>query len=190
MQHSWSVVSLASASVARGPELIRPSTDLNMAAGLAGKPDDRKFLNFTLEKEGKWLGPFCFVQGADTQFGLKDNWGKETPEEEQSWEDELELTRQAIEGVNNLRPKPKFFIVCGDMVDAFPWKKNYDAQFKDFQSVFQDLDPEIPLLCVCGNHDVGDSPTAETISTYKSNYGDDYYSFWVGGKRGSVELQL
>lgn len=159
-----------------------------MAAGLARKPNDRKFSNFTREKEGKWLGPFCFVQGADTQFGLKDSWGGVT-EDEQSWEDELELTRQAIKVVNNLRPKPKFFIVCGDMIDAFPWKKYYDAQLKDFQSVFQELDPEIPLLCVCGNHDVGDSPTVETISIYKSNYGDDYYSFWVGGKRGSVELE-
>lgn len=151
-------------------------------AGLSTKPAGRTCLRFTKEKEGKWLGPFYFIQGADTQFGLKENWNK-VPEEEQSWEEEVELSRQAVQAVNNLRPQPRFFIVCGDMIDAFPWKKHYKAQLKDFQRVFQELDAEIPLLCVCGNHDVGDRPTSESISNYKTIYGDDYYSFWVGGRK-------
>lgn len=149
-------------------------------SGLNRKPHERKYLGFSRENEGTWVGPFCFIQGADTQFGLKDSWNK-VPEDEQSWVDEIELTRQAIKAVNNLRPRPRFFVVCGDMIDAFPSKRHYKAQLKDFNSIFQELDAEIPLLCVCGNHDVGDRPTAETISSYKTNYGDDYYSFWVGG---------
>ena len=68
------------------------------------------------------------------------------------------------------------------MIDAFPGQRNYEAQFEDFKAVFQELDPEIPLVCVCGNHDVGDQPTVESIAKYRSNYGDDYYSFWVGGR--------
>ena len=150
--------------------------------GLKTKPAGRKCGNFTYENEGEWLGPFYFIQGADTQFGLKDNWNN-VAEDNQSWEDEVETTRQAISAFNKLRPRPRFFIVCGDMIDAFPWKKYHKPQFEDFASAFKKLDDEIPLLCVCGNHDVGDRPTVETISSYKTKYGDDYYSFWVGGKK-------
>jgi len=35
---------------------------------------------------------------------------------------------------------------------------------------------------VCGNHDIGDSPTQESLQKYRSNFGEDFYSFWVGGK--------
>lgn len=149
-------------------------------AGLGTKPNGRKYPGFSQEKEGKWTRPFLFIHGADTQFGLKDKWNK-VPDDKQNWQEELELSRVAIKAANALRPKPRFFIVCGDMIDAFPSDINYEAQFSDFKAVFQELDPEIPLVCVCGNHDVGDQPTVESIAKYKSNYGDDYYSFWVGG---------
>lgn len=150
-------------------------------AGLVTKPNERKYPGFSQEKEGKWTGPFLFIHGADTQFGLKDTWNK-VPEEKRDWKDEVELTRVAIKAANNLHPRPRFFVVCGDMIDAFPGQRNYEAQFEDFEAVFQELDPEIPLVCVCGNHDVGDQPTVESIAKYRSNYGDDYYSFWVGGR--------
>jgi hypothetical protein len=68
------------------------------------------------------------------------------------------------------------------MIDAFPGRRNYEAQFEDFKAVFQGLDPEIPLICVCGNHDVGDQPTVESIAKYRNKYGDDFFSFWVGGR--------
>ena len=149
-------------------------------AGLGTKPKGRGYPSFTHEKEGKWTGPFLFIHGADTQFGLTDSWDK-IPEEKQNWKGEVELARLAIRSANALRPKPRFFVVCGDMIDAVPGSRNYEAQFEDFKMVFQELDPEIPLVCVCGNHDVGNQPTVDTITKYRSNYGDDYYSFWVGG---------
>ena len=55
-------------------------------------------------------------------------------------------------------------------------------QEKDFIDVFQELDNEIPLVCVCGNHDVGNSPTVETVAAYRNVFGDDYFSFWIGGE--------
>ena len=149
-------------------------------ASLGTKPNGQKYPGFSQEKEGKWTGSFLFIQGADTQFGLKDSWNK-VPEENQKWNDEIELTRVAIKAANALRPRPRFFVVCGDMIDAFPGRRNYEAQFDDFKAVFQELDPEIPLVCVCGNHDIGDQPTVESIAKYRNNYGDDYFSFWVGG---------
>jgi hypothetical protein len=36
-------------------------------------------------------------------------------------------------------------------------------QETDFKKIFEKLDPEIPLICLSGNHDVGNSPTTETI---------------------------
>ena len=51
----------------------------------------------------------------------------------------------------------------------------------DFLKVYSRLDPSIPLICVCGNHDVGNRPTKETIASYRSSFGDDYFSFWHGG---------
>lgn len=29
-----------------------------------------------------------------------------------------------------------------------------DEQNKDFQNVWSGIDPDIPLVCLCGNHDV------------------------------------
>lgn len=37
------------------------------------------------------------------------------------------------------------------------------AQDVDFKKVISKLDPEIAAVCVCGNHDVGDNPTVDTI---------------------------
>ncbi|KAG8327930.1 Serine/threonine-protein phosphatase cpped1 [Homalodisca vitripennis] len=55
------------------------------------------------------------------------------------------------------------------------------AQDADFKRIFSKVDPSIAVVCVCGNHDVGDKPTVEIIDKYKSNYGDDYFSFYAGG---------
>jgi serine/threonine-protein phosphatase CPPED1 len=54
-------------------------------------------------------------------------------------------------------------------------------QDEAFQSIWSQLDPSIALVCLCGNHDVGNRPTKATINRFKSNYGDDYLSFWANG---------
>ena len=43
------------------------------------------------------------------------------------------------------------------------------------------VDSDIPLVLVSGNHDVGNIPTPETIAEFQRTWGDDYFSFWVGG---------
>lgn len=145
------------------------------------KPTNNKYPLLTYENESKWKGPFCFIQSADTQFGLIDSWNG-VPEDDQKWDKEIVLTRKAIAAANRLSPKPRFFVVCGDLVNAFPWHKYNDDQVRDFKQIFKELDPSIPLVCVCGNHDIGDSPTQDSVRKYRSNFGDDYFSFWVGGK--------
>ena len=59
-----------------------------------------------------------------------------------------------------------------------PWRKE---QTKDLQRVLKAVDGEIPLVFVSGNHDVGNIPTPETIAEFQQTWGDDYFSFWVGG---------
>lgn len=44
-----------------------------------------------------------------------------------------------------------------------------------------ELQPSIPLICVCGNHDVGNVPTPDTLTEYRKDFGDDYMAFWVKG---------
>ena len=126
-----------------------------------------------------WKGPFMFIQAADTQLGLIERYVEKKPSPK--WDVEIELTRKAILKANEMSPKPKFFIVCGDLVDAFPGTKDREAQECDLKTVFKDLSNDIPLVCVCGNHDVGDTPTPESIEKYRKSYGRDFFAFYVSG---------
>ena len=143
-------------------------------------PSRGGYPGFTEEHQGTWQGNFIFIQAADTQLGLIDNYAGNPPEN-RVWDEEIKLTKRMIQLANEMSPRPKFFIVCGDLVDDAPGKEHYEAQDDDFTKLFNELDTRIPLVCVCGNHDVGDAPTRESLSEYRSRHGDDYFSFWVGG---------
>lgn len=49
-----------------------------------------------------------------------------------------------------------------------------------------EVDESIPLLCLCGNHDVGNRPNSAAIDLFRARFGPDYFVFWVGGVRGIV----
>jgi 3',5'-cyclic AMP phosphodiesterase CpdA len=68
-------------------------------------------------------------------------------------------------------------------VDAFgsEYPEIRARQEADLKAVYSRLDPAIPMVCVCGNHDVGNSPTPATIQKYKDSFGDDYFSFYKNG---------
>lgn len=38
------------------------------------------------------------------------------------WEEEIKLTEQAVQAINKLNPKPKFFVLCGDLIHGMPGK--------------------------------------------------------------------
>ena len=127
--------------------------------------------------------PWLFVQLADPQLGMLNS-----DQEDGGWEEETATLTKAVEHINRL--KPKFAIVCGDLVHEFPegvGEKGNDrrkaGQTRSLQSALSRVDSSIGLVCLCGNHDVGNSPTRATIDLYKSRFGDDYFSFWVGGVR-------
>jgi len=143
----------------------------------------RRFCGLGCSREhGGAERPFHFMQLADTQLGMESNFSGSG-----NWEKELRLMRIAAAEVNRLRPA--FAIVCGDLVDEFPQeeegrKTNPDKrrrQIIDFKEAFSLIDDDIPLVCLCGNHDIGDRPNAASIRSYSENFGDDYFSFWVNG---------
>ncbi|XP_064376429.1 serine/threonine-protein phosphatase CPPED1 isoform X2 [Dromaius novaehollandiae] len=137
---------------------------------------------FREDKEYEWKGPFYFIQGADPQFGLMKAWAiGDCDNGGDEWGEEIKLTEQAVQAINKLNPKPKFFVLCGDLIHGMPgtqWRKD---QEQDLKHVLKNTDQDIPLVFVSGNHDIGNTPTSETIDSYCKNWGDDYFSFWVGG---------
>jgi hypothetical protein len=54
--------------------------------------------------------------------------------------------------------------------------------FVHFRAISR-ISETIPVLYVCGNHDIGDNPTIETLNEYRRHFGADYYGFWFGGVR-------
>ncbi|XP_003745368.1 serine/threonine-protein phosphatase CPPED1 [Galendromus occidentalis] len=146
------------------------------------RTENRKLKAFSDDEESHWNGPFCFIQAADTQLGLYDVHIRKFDEPDVTWSYEVTRTKMAIQAANRMSPRPRFFIVCGDLVNAFPGTVNREAQERDWHETFEELDDQIPLVCVCGNHDLGNTPTASTIQGYVRSFGtDDYFTFWCGG---------
>jgi 3',5'-cyclic AMP phosphodiesterase CpdA len=154
--------------------LLRPagSAEARQSDPLPRLPANRAFPGLTAEKEGRWTGPFFFVQLADPQFGFMDAAQERTNAE------------AAVRHINRL--KPRFVVVCGDLVHPPPGTDGYEAKVAEFKSIFSRIDPGIPLLCVPGNHDVGNTPDGASIAAWRKNFGDDYFGFWAGGVRGLV----
>ncbi|KAI7688801.1 hypothetical protein SSS_04881 [Sarcoptes scabiei] len=98
------------------------------------------------------------------------------------WTEEIRLTKTAIEQWNRMRPRPRFVVLCGDLVNDFPGEPLRRKQLDDFKRTFvENLDDSIPLVLLPGNHDILDVPTSESIENYRQEFGDDYFAFWVDG---------
>jgi len=147
------------------------------------RANGRKYKGLTQEKEGTWKGEFKFIWMGDPQIGFGDE------------SKEIENTQKTVEFINksfNENHSIKFVIVCGDHTHNFEdvWSKKETLevnqqkrrqQLDDYKKIWRRLDKNIPLVCVCGNHDVGNSPTEKTIKLYTDEFGDDYFVFWAGG---------
>ncbi len=131
---------------------------------------------------------FSFVQMSDPQFGMYasiSSYSAEEIEERRQrgimmrkapnpisgFADETRLYTRAIEKTNSL--KPDFVVVCGDMIHD----TGDDAQMTELFRITKNLEDGIPVHWVSGNHDVGESPTAESIAQYREKFGADNYSF-------------
>ena len=128
-----------------------------------------------------WL----FVQLADTQLGLYN----QNPDTSCSdWAAEAALSRRAVAALNAMRPRPVFAVVCGDLTNAMPNGPTAqpdvcERQRRDFADIFAEVHEAIAVVCVCGNHDVGDRPSAASVAGYRRWFGRDYGAFSVRNTR-------
>jgi len=139
----------------------------------------KRFLPFNRRVERTWTGPFTFVQAADTQFGMQESYVEK--KKDYGWQKEIEWSQELVRQVNAMEPQPRFMVICGDLLDAWPdtQSETRTKQEKDFKNVFNNL--KVPCVCVCGNHDIGNQPSMESVARYRSSFGDDYFSFWCNG---------
>ncbi|CAB1338267.1 unnamed protein product [Coregonus sp. 'balchen'] len=128
------------------------------------------------EEQKEWRVPFCFIQAADPQLALMKAWREGDRDGEGT---KVQLTQQAVEAVNKLCCRPKFMVLCGDLVHARP-TTNIDPILKpDLKVDLRGTDPSIPLVFVSENPDLGNTPTPETVAQFCNAWGDDYFSFWL-----------
>jgi len=116
--------------------------------------------------------PFFFIQMADPQLGMVSKNHRLEPESGRFI--------RAIAAANRLRPA--FVVICGDLVN----KPGGQVQITELQRICDQLDADIPLYLVSGNHDVENTPSARTLQFYRRTIGDDRYSFQHGGVYGIV----
>jgi len=153
---------------------------------------NRGFDGLDNSSEGAWKGKFEFIWLGDAQLGFGDQ------------KEEEKFTDLAVRFINDRfeEQRIKFVVVCGDHSHNFEdlWDKKLDLeenrkrrneQIARYKEIWRQLNPKIPLVCVCGNHDVGNIPDRDTISLYTKEFGDDYIAFWAGGvKFITVNSQL
>jgi len=143
------------------------------------RAQNREFWGMKEVEESMWNGNYEFICMGDAQVGMGDQKKEE------------EFSRLAVELINKRKDRIKFVVVCGDQTHNLEdfWskgelevgRKKRLNELAAFKNIYSKLDKSIPLVCVCGNHDVGNKPTEKTIQLYKEEFGDDYLSFWCGG---------
>ena len=100
-----------------------------------------------------------FVQLSDTQFGM---YTKDA-----DFRQETANYQFALAALN--RWKPRFAIVCGDLVN----KPGDTAQVDEYLRLSRTLDPAVTLYHVAGNHDVGNEPGPTQLAFYRKRIGRD-----------------
>lgn len=132
-----------------------------------------------------------FIQMADPQFGMFSAFSKLSgkqkteriesgmklrfiDEEIEGLSNEIRLFTRAIAISNKL--KPDFVVICGDMTHD----QNSEQQRGEIFRISEQLNEGIGLYWVAGNHDVGKVPTVSSLDKFRTNYGNDNYSFQVG----------
>jgi len=192
------------------PRSPTPTSSSSSRGGLLRADDQRRVRGWNVGEEGEWREEFFFMQMADTQIGMAESLKPINPEtgelafslSDEALEAEIETVEKAVMQINRL--KPAFVVVCGDMTDEAPAPAPTPApatststgtgtlgtdtrdtrrkqQIDRCKGILKQIDATIPLLCCCGNHDVGNRPNFHSLKKYKEAWGNDYFSFWVQG---------
>jgi hypothetical protein len=114
--------------------------------------------SFTTTATG--VSDFTFVQAADPQM----TFCADSPAK---WY----VTIDKVNIVN-----PAFLMVTGDMLQT----SSSQSQFDTYMDAAANLNPDIALYEVPGNHDVSAAPTPAKYTWYESHFGDLWYTFIYG----------
>ena len=129
------------------------------------------FLLFSIRARAQQK-PWFFAVLSDPQMGMYAG--------DQNFAQESANFEFTIANLNRLRPR--FVVICGDLVN----RSGDVAEIADFKRILKQLDPSIPVYNVPGNHDVGNTPDAATLSAYQAAFGPDHYTFSAEGLLGVV----
>ena len=139
----------------------------------------RQYRGLEQRREGRFSRAFYFVVAADTQLGFRAN--------NEGFAHESRLVTRLVRRLNRICPRPRALVIVGDMINMPAYSpKKYAAQRDEHRRLFARLRREIALVHVPGNHDVGSSPSRKLIEIYRRDFGDDYFTFWLGGVKGIV----
>jgi 3',5'-cyclic AMP phosphodiesterase CpdA len=128
------------------------------------------------------VNPWFFIQLSDVQFGMFDNnagFAKETA-----------LYEKAVAEINRLNPD--FVVITGDFVND----QNSGAQINEFKRITAKIKPTIKVYYSPGNHDIGQIPDKKSLKNFKTNFGNDRFSFahkgsmFIGFNSGLVKAKL
>lgn len=107
---------------------------------------------------------FFFIHAADPQlfWGSVENWERTVAE------------------TNRLGPA--FLVVAGDMVNRAQERELLDLEEGEemarvYFEALGELDGEIPVRHMAGNHDICDQPSPDTLAWYEERFGKLWYSF-------------
>eukprot|EP00921_Rhytidocystis_pertsovi_P014016 GHVQ01022827.1.p1 GENE.GHVQ01022827.1~~GHVQ01022827.1.p1 ORF type:complete len:325 (+),score=48.63 GHVQ01022827.1:93-1067(+) len=126
-----------------------------------------------------------FVVMADPQLGFLHN--------NTDWSEEAARLRLVLDHALK-EHKPTFVIIVGDMAQKFPEQENQEIrvqQVEEFISTVQRVAAQhahTDILTVCGNHDVGNRPSTDTVERHEQVFGDSYYTFRCGADMLGVVL--
>jgi 3',5'-cyclic AMP phosphodiesterase CpdA len=110
--------------------------------------------------------PFFFIQMTDPQFGMT--------AANADFDREVELFTRAIAHANRLGPN--FVIITGDLIN----KPGDEEQIAAVLHIADQLNPDIKMYYLPGNHDIGDAPTLEQLNWFRQRISPDWYSFELG----------
>ena len=109
---------------------------------------------------------YFFVQMTDPQMGFKENG---------TIERSVEYLHETVDAINRLHPA--FVVVTGDMLNNW----NHDDQWEAYHTIMADIDKDIPVWHIPGNHDYRPLKEVESVSTYFERFGYDRFCFMYKG---------
>ena len=90
--------------------------------------------------------------------------------------------RSLLMHVNNMKPAPKFIVLCGGIMDSQNLQQDDEKKGKtELEGLLDCLNSNIKVLRVAAKEDFKKGANKEDVDAYRDTYGDDWYGFWVCG---------